>query len=123
MTIVSKYTNASAAGAEIDRRARALVEGSPHLDYHAAARQVLAEDPYLARSYAQPASRVATTATKPAVPVPAPVLAQGKTPGETVHLRTVALREMDAGLTYQRAVNLVLAADPDLKAAYAGVQS
>jgi hypothetical protein len=52
------------------------------------------------------------------VPVPA-LLAQGKTPGETVHLRTVALIEMDAGLTYQRAVNVVLAADPYLKAAYA----
>ena len=55
---------------------------------------VLAADKQLAEAYAQPASRVATMAMKPAVPVPAPVpLAQGKTPGETVHLRTVALRD------------------------------
>ena len=83
----------------------------------------LKADKQLAEAYAQPAARVATMATKPAVPVPAPVpLAQGKTPGETVHLRTVALRESDASLTYQMAVNLVLAADPALKTAYAGVQ-
>lgn len=56
----------------------------------------------------------------PAVPVPAPVvLAQGKTPGETVHLRTVALMDLVTHLDYQSAVNQVLAADPDLKAAYA----
>ena len=59
-------------------------------------------------------------ATKPAVPVPAPVpLAQGKTPGETVHLRTVALMDLVTHLDYQSAVNQVLAADPALKAAYA----
>ena len=59
------------------------------------------------------------TAT-PAVPVPAPVpLAQGKTPGEIVHLRTVALMDLVTHLDYQAAVHQVLAADPDLKTAYA----
>ncbi len=119
MTTISKYTNTAAAGTEVDTRAEhhMATKGGT---YHDAVRVVLAADPELAQAYAQPAARVTTMATKPAGPVSAPVpLAQGKPPGENVHLRTVALREMDAGLTYQRAVNLVLAADPDLKAAYA----
>ena len=114
MTTVTKFTTPSAAGAEVHARAER------HMSTHGGAYQdavhaVLAADKPLAEAYAQPASRVATMATKS--PVPAP-LAQGKTPGETVYLRTVALIEMDGGLTYQRAVNLVLAADPSLKAAY-----
>jgi hypothetical protein len=56
---------------------------------------VLTADKQVAEAYAQPAARVATMATKPPVPVPDPVpLAQGKTPGETVHLRTVALMDL-----------------------------
>ena len=111
-----KYTNASAAGVEVDARAEQHVaaKGGTYAD---AVHVVLKADPELAQAYAQPASRVAPT---PAVPVPDPTrLAQGKTPGETVHLRAAALMETDASLTYQMAVNLVLAADPDLKAAYA----
>jgi hypothetical protein len=45
-------------------------------------------------------------------------LVQGKTPGETVHLRATALMDL-THLDYQAAVNQVLAADPALKAAYA----
>ena len=119
MTTVTKYTNTAAAGAEVHARAEAHMsaKGGTYAD---AAHAVLGADKQLAEAYAQPASRVAAMATKHAVPVPARVpLAQGKTPGETVPLRVTALREMDAGLTYQRAVNLVLAADPALKAAYA----
>ena len=88
--------------------------------YREAWHAVLAADPELAQAYAQPASRVATMAAKPTTPVPAPApLAQGKTPGETVHLRTVALMDLVTHLDYQSAVNQVLAADPALKAAYA----
>jgi hypothetical protein len=62
--------------------------------------------PILPTAYAQPATRVAAMATKPAAPVPAPArLAQGKTPGETVHLRTVALMDLVTHLDYQSAVN------------------
>jgi hypothetical protein len=119
MTTVTKYTNAGAAGTEIHTRAERHMSTKGGT-YQEAVHAVLAADKRLAEAYAQPAARVTAMATKPAVPVPASTpLAQGKTPGETVHLRTVALREMDAGLTYQRAVNLVLAADPALKAAYA----
>ena len=80
--------------------------------YQEAVHAVLAADKQLAEAYAQPAARVIAT---PAVPVPAPVpLAQGKTPGETVHLRTVALMDLVTHLDYQSAVNQVLAADPVL---------
>jgi len=86
--------------------------------YQAAVHAVLMDDKQLAEAYAQPASRVATTAA--VVPVPGPArLAQGKTPCETVHLRTVALMDLVTHLDYQSAVNQVLAADPVLKAAYA----
>ena len=68
--------------------------------YQEAVHAVLGADKQLAEAYAQPAARVTAMATKPAVPVPARVpLAQGKTPGETVHKRAVALRESDASLT------------------------
>jgi hypothetical protein len=78
---------------------------------------VLKADPELATAYAQPASGVTA---RPTVPVPAAVpLTQGKTPGETVHLRSVALMDFVTHLDYQSAVNQVLAADPALKAAYA----
>jgi hypothetical protein len=118
MTTVTKYTNASAAGAEVDARAQRHA-AETKCDYRDAVRMVLKADPELERAYAQPASQATTT---PAVPVPTSVpLAQGKTPGETVHLRTVALMESDASLTYQMAVNLVLAADSDLKTAYARI--
>ena len=81
--------------------------------YREAWHAVLAADKQLAEAYAQPAARVTTSS---AVPVPAPVpLAQGKTPGETVHLRTVALMDLVTHLDYQSAVNQVLAADPDLE--------
>lgn len=60
------FTTPGAAGFEIDRRAQALVEGSPRLDYRAALRQVLDEDPSLARTYAMPTA----TATKPKAAVP-----------------------------------------------------
>ena len=119
MTIVTKYTNTGAAGTEVHTRAEHHMSTKGGT-YQEAVHVVLAADPELARAYAQPASRVTAAATKFAEPVPAAVpLAQGQTPGETVHLRTVALRESDASLTYQMAVNLVLAADPALKAAYA----
>jgi hypothetical protein len=119
MTTITKFTTPAAAGTEVHTRAERHMSAKGGT-YQEAVHAILAADPDLAQAYAQPASRVATMATKPAPPVPAAApLAQGKTPGETVHLRTAALREMDAGLTYQRAVNLVLAADPALKAAYA----
>ena len=121
MTTVTKYTTPAAAGAEVNTRAERHMSTKGGT-YQEAVRIVLKADPELARAYAQPASRVATMATKPAVPVPAPVpLAQGKTPGETVHLRTVALMDLVPHLDYQSAVNQVLAADPSLKQAYAGI--
>jgi hypothetical protein len=46
-------------------------------------------------------------------------LAQGKTPGETVHIRAQALTDEHPHLDYHEAVGAVLAADPALKAAYA----
>ena len=107
MTTISKYTNTAAAGAEVHTRAERHMSTKGGT-YQEAVHAVLAADKQLAEAYAQPASRVATMATKPAVAVPASVpLAQGKTPGETVHKRVVALRESDASLTYQMAVNLV----------------
>jgi hypothetical protein len=119
MTTISKFTPPAAASTEVHIRAERHMSAKGG-SYQEAARAVLAADKQLAEAYAQPAPRVAAMATKPAVPVPAPVpLAQGKTPGETVHKRVVALTESDASLTYQMAVNLVLAADPALKAAYA----
>ncbi|MGI8426315.1 MAG: hypothetical protein ACR2M4_06895 [Actinomycetota bacterium] len=116
-TTTVKYTTSSAAGSEIDRRAeRHMAEHSG--TYQEAVHAVLAADKQLAEAYAQPARVTAA----PAVPVLAPVpLAQGKTPGETVHLRTVALMDLVTHLDYQSAVNQVLAADPDLKAAYARI--
>jgi hypothetical protein len=123
MTIVTKYTNTGAASAEVHTRAERHMSTKGGT-YQEAVRIVLKADPELATAYAQPASRVTTTATKPVMPVPASVpLAQGKTPGETVHLRTVALMDLVPHLDYQSAVNQVLAADSVLKAAYAGVQS
>ncbi|MDQ3777207.1 MAG: hypothetical protein M3461_24050 [Pseudomonadota bacterium] len=114
MTTISKFTN---TGAEVNRRAEAHMSEHQGVSYKEALHAVLAADKQLAEAYAQPAARVTT---KPAVPLPAPVpLAQGKTPGETVHLRTVALMGLVTHLDYQSAVNQVLAADPDLKAAYA----
>ena len=119
MTTISKYTNTAAAGNEVHTRAERHMSTKGGT-YQEAAHVVLAADPELAQAYAQPASRVAAAATKPAVPVAAPApLAQGKTPGETVHLRTVALMDLVKHLDYQSAVNQVLAADPALKAAYA----
>ena len=119
MTTVTKYTNTAAAGAEVHTRAERHMSTKGGT-YQEAVHAVLTADKQLAEAYAQPASRVATMATKPAVPVPAPArLAQGKTPGETVHLRTVALMDLVPHLNYQSAVNQVLAADPALKAAYA----
>jgi hypothetical protein len=83
--------------------------------YADAVHVVLAADPELARVYAQPAARIAPMATNPAVPVPARApLAQDRAP--------VALMDLVTHLDYQSAVNQVLAADPDLKAAYAEVQ-
>jgi hypothetical protein len=115
----AKFTTPSAAGAEVHARAERHMSAKGGT-YQQAVRVVLAADPELARAYAQPAARVTAMATKPAVPVATPVpLAQGKTPGETVHLRTVALMDLVTHLDYQSAVNQVLAADPDLKAAYA----
>ena len=114
-TILSKYTTPSAAGAEVHARAERHMSTKGGT-YQEAVHVVLAADPELATAYAQPA----TMTTKPAVPVPAPApLAQGKTPGETVHLRTVALMDLVAHLDYQSAVNQVLATDPVLKAASA----
>jgi predicted secreted protein len=119
MTTVTKYTNAAAAGTEVHTRAERHMSTKGGT-YQEAVHAVLAADKQLAEAYAQPASRLTATATKPAVPVPAPVpLAQGTTPGETVHLRTVALMGLVKHLDYQSAVNQVLAADPDLKTAYA----
>jgi len=203
MTTVTKYTTPNAAGAEVNARAErhmATNGGS----YQDAVHTVLTADPELARAYAQPASRVATMATTPAVPVtggderevldwltralkdnmarglpgeigelareadqfkrlgmgleeaarramdgnphlvtaaklwladmrrnapgkvPLPAdkanaLAQGKSPGETVHLRAQALTETNAEVSYAEAVHRVLNQDPALKAAYAGV--
>jgi predicted component of type VI protein secretion system len=119
MTTVTKFTTPAAAGAEVHARAERHMSAKGGA-YQEAVHAVLAADKQLAEAYAQPATRVATTATKSTVPVAAPlVLAQGKTPGETVHLRTVALMGLVPHLDYQSAVNQVLAADPDLKAAYA----
>ena len=116
MTASTKYTTTAAAGAEVHTRAERHMSTKGGT-YQEAVHAVLAADPELARAYAQPASLVTAT---PAVPLPAPVpLPQGKTPGETVHLRTVALMDLVTHLDYQSAVNQVLAADPALKAAYA----
>lgn len=115
---IVKFTTTT-AGAEVHTRAERHMSTTGGT-YQEAVHAVLAADPELATAYAQPASRVATMATKPAVPVPAPVpLAQGKDAGETVHLRTVALMGLVPSLNYQAAVNQVLAADPALKTAYA----
>jgi hypothetical protein len=122
MTTVTKFTTPAAAGGEVHARAERHMSTKGGT-YEDAVHAVLAADPELAQAYAQPASRVAAMATNPTVPVPAAVpLAQGKTPGETVHLRTVALMDLVPRLDYQSAVNQVLAADPALKAAYVGVQ-
>ena len=116
MTTVTKYTTSTAAGAEIDRRAERHMSTKGGT-YQEAVHAVLAADKQLAEAYGQPASQVTAA---PAVPVPAPVpLQQGKTPGETVHLRTVALMDLVTHLDYQSAVHQVLAADADLKIAYA----
>lgn len=202
MTTV-KYTTLTAAGAEVHTRAERHMstKGGTYQD---AVHVVLATDKQLAEAYAQPASQVATMATKPAVPVtggdereildwvlravrdghpgalpgalgqlsieadkfakigmpieeaarramdshphlvtmakllladvrrnapentPVPAdktaaagLAQGKTPGETVHIRAQALTDEHPHLDYHEAVGAVLAADPALKAAYA----
>lgn len=116
MNTVAKFTN---AGDEVHTRAERHA-AEQKCEYHEAVRVVLEADKQLAEAYAQPASRVATTATKPAVPVPVPVpLAQGREPGETVHLRTVALMGLVPHLSYPAAVRQVLAADAVLKAAYA----
>ena len=113
MTTVTNYINTAAAGAEVHTRAERHMSTKGGT-YQEAVHAVLAADKQLAEAYAQP-----VTAT-PAVPVPAPVpLQQGKTPGETVHLRTVALMDLVTHLDYQSAVNQVLAADPVLKIAYA----
>jgi hypothetical protein len=116
MTTVSKFTTPAAAGGEVHARAERYV--SAHGGTYADAMHVVPKaDPELATAYAQPAAGVTA---RPPVPVPAAVpLAQGKTPGETVHLRTVALMDLVTHLDYQSAVNQVLAADPELKAAYA----
>ena len=116
MTTLSKYTTLSAAGTEVHTRAERHMSAKGGT-YREAIRVVLAADKQLAEAYAQPAARVTAT---PAVPVPAPAaMAQGKTPGETVHLGTVALMDLVPHLDYQSAVNQVLAADADLKIAYA----
>jgi hypothetical protein len=82
--------------------------------YADAVHVVPAPDRQLAEAYAQPAAGVTA---RPKVPEPAAgPLAQGKTSGETVHLRTVALMDLVTHLDYQSAVNQVLAAE---KAAYA----
>lgn len=116
MTTVTKYTTPAAAGTEIHVRAERHMSTKGGT-YRQAVGVVLAADPELARAYGEPAAPVATTATKPTAPVPGPVW-EGKDAGAEVHRRTEALRELDAGLTYQRAANLVLAADPALKIAY-----
>ncbi len=116
MTTLSKYTTSAAAGTEVHTRAERHMSAKGGT-YREAIRAVLAADKQLAEAYAQPAAQVTAT---PAVPVPAPpAMAQGKTPGETVHLRTVALMDLVPHLDYQSAVNQVLAADADLKIAYA----
>ena len=115
MTTVTKFTTTAAAGTEVHARAERHMSAKGGT-YREAIRAVLAADKQLAEAYAQPASQVTAA---PAVPVPAPVpLAQGKTPGETVHLRTVALMDLVTHLDYQSAVHQVLAADADLKIAY-----
>lgn len=113
---IVKFTTAT-AGAEVHTRAERHA-AEQKCEYREAVRVVLASDKQLAEAYAEPASRV--TATKPAVPVSAPVpLAQGKDAGETVHLRVTALMDLVPSLNYQSAVTQVLAADPGLRTAYA----
>ena len=69
MTTTVKFTNSTAAGAEIDRRAeRHMAEHG--CGYREAWHAVLAADPELARAYAMPAA-TATKKPTPAVPVTA----------------------------------------------------
>jgi hypothetical protein len=121
MTTVLKYAAPTAAGAEVHARAERHVAANGGT-YQDAVRAVLKADPELATAYAQPASRMATMATKPAVPVaggdarrnapenkPVPAdkanaLAQGKTPGETVHLRAQALIYEHPRMDYREAM-------------------
>jgi hypothetical protein len=63
-----KYAAPTAAGAEVHARAERHVAANGGT-YQDAVRAVLKADPELATAYAQPASRMATMATKPAVPV------------------------------------------------------
>jgi hypothetical protein len=68
MTTVLKYAAPTAAGAEVHARTERHMAANGGT-YQDAVRAVLKADPELATAYAQPASRMATMATKPAVPV------------------------------------------------------
>jgi hypothetical protein len=123
MTTVTKFTNPTAAGAEVHARAELYVSahGGTYADaVHAA----LTTDKQLAEAYAQPSSRV--TAMKPlrprpAAPATAPV-AQGNPASVDVDRRVQALIAEHPHLDYHEAMGAVLSADPGLKARYAGVQ-
>ncbi|MGH8479173.1 MAG: hypothetical protein ACREXK_06295 [Gammaproteobacteria bacterium] len=94
-------------GMSLEEAARRAVDGNPHL---VTAAKLWLED--LRRN--APGN----------VPLPADeanALAQGKTPGETVHLRVEALTAAHGELSYAEAMHRVLNQDPALKAAYAGV--
>jgi hypothetical protein len=115
-----KYTNASAASAEVNRRAEAHMSEHQGVSYKEALHAVLASDRELRDAYAQPAARVTAKPLRPRPPAPAPVqMAQGDPAGCEVHRRAVSLTEKHPSLGYGAAVKQVLDEDPALKASYA----
>ena len=91
----------------IEEAARRAMDGNPHLV--AMAKLLLAD---VRRNAPEKPADKATEAG----------LAQNKTPGEVVHERVQALIAEHSHLDYHEAMGAVLAADPSLKARYAGVQ-
>jgi hypothetical protein len=122
MTTISKFTTPSAAGDEVDRRAE-LHMAAHGCGYREAWHATLAADPELTRVYAMPSSRVNPKPLRPRPPAPAPVqMAQGIPAAVEVDRRAVALTQEHPHLDYGEAMGRALAADPALKAAYAGMQ-
>ena len=97
-------------GMPIEEAARRAMDGNPHLV--TMAKLLLADVRRNAPENTQVPADKATAAG----------LAQGMPAGEVVHSRAQALIAEHPGLDYHEAMGAVLAADPGLKARYAGVQ-
>ena len=96
-------------GMPIEEAARRAMDGNPHL--LAMAKLLLAD-----------VRRNAPENTRTPADKAAAGLAQGMPVGEVVHSRVQVLIAEHPGLDYHEAMGAVLAADPGLKARYAGVQ-